>query len=41
MDSLDALHSVELKKRKFILASLNFSGINLNPFEFDDGSEEI
>lgn len=41
MDSLDALYSVELKRRKFILATLNFSGINLNPFEFYDSSEQI
>lgn len=41
MDSLDTLYSEELKRRKFTLATLNFSGINLNPFEFYDGSEEI
>lgn len=39
MDSLDVLYNVEIKKRKLVVATLNFSGINVNPFEYDDGSK--
>ena len=41
LDSLDALHKVESGRRKIKVATLNFSGINTNPFEYFDGSKEI
>lgn len=40
LDSLDTLHRVETQRRNIKLATLNFSGINLNPFEYYDGSED-
>ena len=39
LDSLDAIHSVEQARRKIKVATLNFSGVNLNPFEYHDGSD--
>lgn len=41
LESLHTIHSVETNKRKLKVASLNFSGINLSPFEYQDGSEEF
>lgn len=35
---MDHNHSV---KFDFFCATLNFSGININPFEYYDGSEEM
>lgn len=32
LDNLDCLHQVEKKRRCIKMATLNFSGINLNPF---------
>lgn len=39
MDNLDVLHRVERQRRTIKVATLNFSGININPFEYFDGSE--
>lgn len=39
MENLDILHSTLQQQRNISFASLNFSGINTNPFEYDDGSE--
>jgi uncharacterized protein YpiB (UPF0302 family) len=40
LDNLDSLHQVERKRRSIKMSTLNFSGCNLNPFEFYDGSED-
>ena len=39
MENLDLLHSHYVEKSKINISTLNFSGINTNPFEYDDGSE--
>lgn len=39
MDSLDILQARHRANRIINAATLNFSGINTNPFEYDDGSE--
>jgi hypothetical protein len=38
MESLDMLEAEHVRKSKVSVATLNFSGINTNPFEYDDGS---
>jgi hypothetical protein len=39
MDSLDILQTRHRANCSINAATLNFSGINTNPFEYDDGSE--
>lgn len=39
MESLDLLQQEHLRSTTMHAATLNFSGINTNPFEYDDGSE--
>ena len=39
MESLDLLQQEHLRSTTLHTATLNFSGINTNPFEYDDGSE--
>lgn len=39
MDSLDVLQNHHRKSRIISISTLNFSGINTNPTEYDDGSE--
>ena len=39
MDSLDILQGRHRNNCTINAATLNFSGINTNPFEYDDGSE--
>lgn len=38
MDSLDVLQNHHRKSRIISVSTLNFSGINTNPTEYDDGS---
>lgn len=38
LETLDLLHKKHLDWRKITFATMNFSGINTNPFEYDDGS---
>ena len=38
MENLDLLQTHHIEKSKVNVATLNFSGINTNPFEYDDGS---
>ena len=39
MDSLDVLQNHHRKSRIISVSTLNFSGINTNPTEYDDGSQ--
>jgi hypothetical protein len=39
MENLDLLETQHVEKSKMNVATLNFSGVNTNPFEYDDGSE--
>jgi hypothetical protein len=39
MDSLDILQQRHRNNCSIDAATLNFSGINTNPFEYDDGSD--
>ncbi len=39
MDSLDVLQNHHRKSRIINVSTLNFSGINTNPTEYDDGSQ--
>ena len=39
MENLDVLEKQHIEKSKMNVATLNFSGINTNPFEYDDGSD--
>jgi len=38
MENLDLLEAEHVRKSKISIATLNFSGINTNPFEYDDGT---
>lgn len=38
MENLDTLETQHIEKSKVKVATVNFSGINTNPFEYDDGS---
>lgn len=40
MDTLEVLYHKQRELRNLKVATLNFSGINTNPFEYHDGSEE-
>jgi hypothetical protein len=39
MDTLEVLYKKQSELRNVKTATLNFSGINTNPFEYHDGSE--
>ena len=39
MENLDTLQTHHVEKSKLTFATLNFSGINTSPFEYDDGSD--
>ena len=39
MENLDLLETQHVEKSKMNVATLNFSGVNTNPFEYNDGSE--
>lgn len=39
METMDLIEAEHVKKSTVSVATLNFSGINTNPFEYDDGSE--
>jgi hypothetical protein len=40
MDTLEVLYKKQTELRKIQAATLNFSGINLSPFEYYDNTEE-